>query len=185
MYWWGGVSHNLQILSFRSAGLSREESAVGRWRGKADSSLRIRPDRNDKVVGSGDEPLRNSVTLREEETSAQRSFLAVEGALLPADVVGVRVLRLREFARAERTHCAQDDRDQKIRDGFWPSLLNCVGAKLLCVFGLVFAFGVSSCRVLDSALGFGFVHGAFGFFGALGADFGAFLALLFHHFFAA
>jgi hypothetical protein len=51
----------------------------------------------------------NRVLLSEEETE-ERSFLAVEGPLLTADVMDVGVLRLRERFAARNAHCAQDDR---------------------------------------------------------------------------
>jgi len=38
-----------------------------------------------------------------------RKFLAVEGPLRRSRVLGVGVLRLRESARVEQTHYAQDD----------------------------------------------------------------------------
>jgi hypothetical protein len=41
----------------------------------------------------------------------RRENFAVEGPIPPAGVMGVGVLRLREFARAEQTHYAQDDKE--------------------------------------------------------------------------
>jgi hypothetical protein len=56
-----------------------------------------------------DEHCQKFVILSEEETEV-RSFLAVEGPLLLAVVVGVGVLRLRERFAARNAHYAQDDR---------------------------------------------------------------------------
>ena len=55
---------------------------------------------------------------------------------------------------------------------------------LFFLFYLVLAFGVVGW-MLHSLLRFGFVHGAFGFFGALGTDRSTLLALFFLQLFAA